>query len=153
MSGTEIVRRLRTTFLLIINGLDMLPALVLLAISHCYLPAYWLQYDPGKVSCWSLLPISTMSPVWQQRGAFGHPFPTGPRPQFWLCCLLPFQWHLHITVTTIRNSAVKPTTAASHSGLCAMVSMTAGTTVMNKAVVRGVGGRGMDKSKCPVHLL
>lgn len=43
-------------------------------------------------------------------------------------------------MTTIQNSAVGRTTAASHSGLYAMVSMTAGTTVMSKAVVGGAAG-------------
>lgn len=40
------------------------------------------------------------------------------------------------TVTTTQNSAARLTTVASRSGRCAMVMMTAGTTVMSKAVNR-----------------
>lgn len=43
-------------------------------------------------------------------------------------------WAPPIAVITIRNSAVKQTTAASRSGPCAMASTTAGTTVTSRTV-------------------
>lgn len=46
-------------------------------------------------------------------------------------------WALPIAVTTIQNSPVEQTTAVYRSGLCAMVSMTAGITVMNRIVRPG----------------
>ena len=72
-------------------------------------------------------------------------FLAGPRLSFLLCSLLSFQWAPPIAVITIRNSAVKQTTAASRSGPCAMALTTAGTTLTSRTVVGGAAwGEGRE---------